>query len=102
MERVSLRDAFHGEPDSEQDGIEVLDKGPDQVTLKVKSGRLILRVPKNTPDDQVISREFMDQFMQLTLELEEGSQLTLILDESQDLVDVQLVPASERGQESEG
>lgn len=102
MERVSLRDAFHGEPDPEQDGVEVMDKGPDQVTVMVKSGRLVLRVPKNTPDDRVISREFMNQFMQLSLELEEGNQLTLVLDESQDLVDVQLVPALERGQESEG
>lgn len=102
MERVSLRDAFHGEPDNEQDGAEALGKGPDQVTLAIKSGKLILRVPKDVPDDQVVTRENMDDFMQVVLELEEGSQLTLIVDESQDLVDVQLVPAAERGQESEG
>lgn len=102
MERVSLRDAFHGEPDNEQDGAEAMGRGPDQVTVMVKSGKLILRVAKETPDDQVITRDNMDDFMQLVLELEDGSELTLEVDESQDLIDVQLVPAAERARESEG
>lgn len=102
MERVSLREAFHGEPDQAQEGAEVQDRGPDQVTVRVKGGSLILRVPNDTPDNKVISKEFMDQYLQLELELEDGSRLTVRVDDSSDLADVQLVPAAERAQESEG
>lgn len=102
MERVSLQTAFHGEPDNLADGARAEDRGPDQVTLTVKGGKLILRVPNTVPDDKVISKDYMDQFMQLVLELEDGSELNLTLDSSEDLVDTQLIPASERSQESEG
>lgn len=102
MERVSLRSAFHGETDSLEDGAAAQDRGPDQVTIEIKRGKLILRVPDATPDNRVISKDFMDQFMQLILELEDGSELNVTLDESADLVDTRLIPASERGRESEG
>lgn len=102
MERVSLRTSFHGEPDSEQDGAKVADQGPDEVTIGVKRGTIKLRVPNTTPDDGVISKEFMDQFLQIALELEDGSQLNVTIDSSTDLVDTQLIPAAERGRASEG
>lgn len=102
MERASLRSAFNGEPDNTQEGLQVENRGPDQATITIKSGTLILRVPNNVPDDQVISKEYMDQFMQLVLELEDGSQLNVTLDSSTDLADTQLIPASERAQASEG
>lgn len=102
MERVSLREAFHGEPDKTQEGLAVEGRGPDQVTVTIKGGILMLRVPNETPDDQVISKEFMDQFLQLELELEDGSHLTVVVDDSQDLADVRLIPAAERSQESAG
>lgn len=102
MERVNLRSAFHGEPDQAVDGTQTEDKGPDQVTLDIKRGKLIMRVPNDVPDDQVITKEYMDQFMQLVLELEDGSELNVTLDSENDLVGTQLIPASERSQESEG
>ena len=88
MERVSLREAFHGEPDKTQEGTAVEGKGPDQVTVNVKGGRLILRVPNDVQDNDVIAKEFMDQFLQLILELEDGSELTVLVDDSDNLADV--------------
>lgn len=102
MERVSLRTAFHGEPDNEEVGARVADQGPDEVTLAVKRGTIKLRVPNTTPDDKVISKEFMDQFLQIVLELEDGSELNVTLDSSSDMADTQLIPAAERGRASEG
>ena len=102
MERVGLRQAFHGEPDMAEEGLAVAGQGPDQVTIQIKSGKMSLRVPNFVPDDRVISKEFMDDFMQLVLELEDGSELTVILDSSSDMVDTRLIPASERGQAREG
>jgi hypothetical protein len=102
MERVSLRSAFHGEPDNLEDGSKAEDKGPDQVTIQIRGGKLVLRVPNTAPDDRVISKEYMDEFMELTLELEDGSELTVTLDSSDNMADTRLIPASERAQESEG
>jgi hypothetical protein len=102
MERVSLRTAFHGEPDNLEDGSRAEAKGPDQVTIDIKCGKLILRVPSDVPDNQVISKDWMDQFMQLVLELEDGSELNVTLDAESDMADTRLIPASERSQASEG
>lgn len=102
MERVSLRTAFHGEPDNLEDGARAADRGPDQATIQIKSGKLILRVPNTVPDSDIICKEFMDQFMQLVLELEDGSQLNVTLDSSSNMVDTQLIQANERAQASEG
>ena len=102
MERVNLRQAFHGEPDNEQEGLATGERGPDEVNIQIKRGTLVLRVPNTVPDDRVISKEYMDDFMQLKLELEDGSELTVSVDVNNDLVDTQLVPADERGRASEG
>lgn len=102
MERVNLRSAFHGEPDNLEEGMRSEAKGPDQVTVQIRGGSLILRVPAEVPDNQVISKEYMDEFMQLVLELEDGSQLNVTLDASTDLADTRLIPVSERSQASEG
>ncbi|MCC7164177.1 MAG: hypothetical protein IT331_16905 [Anaerolineae bacterium] len=102
MERVSLRTAFHGEPDNLEDGAGVETRGPDQVTISVRSGSMILRVPGDVPDNKVISKKYMDEFMQLVLELEDGSQLIVTLDAGDDLADTRLIPAAQRAQASEG
>lgn len=102
MERASLRTAFHGEPDNLEDGTRAEDRGPDQVTIQIKSGKLLLHVPNTLPDDQVISKDIMDQFLQLILELEDGSELNVTLDSDNGMVDTRLILAAERSQASEG
>ncbi len=105
MERVSLRQAFHGEPDMAQEGTAVSEQGPDQITVTVKGGTLIFRVKPEVPDNQVISRDNLDGFLELTLELEDGSQLIVTVsddDEEESNTDIRLIPANERGQESAG
>ncbi|MBI4672339.1 MAG: hypothetical protein HY741_11840 [Chloroflexi bacterium] len=102
MERVALRNAFHGEPDTAQEGTQVEGVGPDQVTIAIRSGTLVLRVPNNVPDNQVLSKEYMDEFMQLVLELEDGSELDIVLDSARDMADTRFVPAAERGRVREG
>ena len=98
MERVALRQTFHGESDAEGSG----ERGPDQVHVHVKSGTLELRVPADIPDHRVISKENIDQFMQLVLELEDGSELVVIMEAATDLVDTRLIPAREQNTASEG
>ena len=73
MRRVSLLQEFHGEPDMDQEGLEVAGVGPDEVTIDVKQGILKLRVPIETPDNDVISKKFLDRFVEAILELEDGS-----------------------------
>ena len=105
MQRVGLRQAFHGEPDMAQDGAAVVGKGPDQVIITVKDGTLVLRVNSDVPDNQVLSPENLNGFLELTLELEDGSQLTVTVNADQDddsNTDIRLVPANERAQASEG
>ncbi len=104
MERVSLRQEFHGEPDMEQEGTAAYGKGPDEVTVEVTRGKLKFRVKPEVPDDQVISRDNLEGFLQLVLELEDGSELTVIVNEDDEdsPADVRLIPAGERGRESEG
>jgi hypothetical protein len=85
-----------------QEGLAVSGEGPDEVTITIKRGVLKLRVPGTVPDNRVISKEYMDQFMQAVLELEDGSELTIVLDSATDLADTRLIPASERVLESEG
>ncbi|HZQ09055.1 MAG TPA: hypothetical protein VFD70_20930 [Anaerolineae bacterium] len=104
MERVSLRQEFHGEPDMQQEGTAAYGKGPDEVTVEVKSGKLKFRVKPEVPDNAVISRDNLEGFLQLILELEDGSELTVNITQGEDdsITDVRLVPAAERGRESEG
>lgn len=105
MERVSLRQAFHGEPDMNLDGTAVNGQGPDQVIVTVKGGTLVFRVKSDVPDDQVISSDNLSGFMELSLELEDGSALNVTISDDDDEgsnTGIRLIPANERGQSSEG
>jgi hypothetical protein len=95
MKRVNLKQEFHGEPDMAEEGIAVTGQGPDEVTMDIKRGTLTLRVPSAVPDDQVISKENIEQFLQCVMELEDGSELTIILNEERDGVDVRLETPAE-------
>lgn len=97
MRRVSVMQEFHGEPDMDQEGLEVAGVGPDEVTIDVKQGLLKLRVPIETPDNDVISKKFLDRFVEVILELEDGSELTIIIGEERDGIDIRLLTSAERG-----
>lgn len=96
MKRVNLKQEFHGESDMAEEGIAVTGEGPDEVQIAVKSGTCTLRVPSTVPDDEVISKDLLDRYLECVLELEDGSELTIILNEDRDGVDVRLQPHAER------
>ncbi len=88
MNRANLKQAFHGEPDMDEEGVEVSGEGPDEVTIEITRGTLTLRVPSTVPDNQVLDKGYLEQFLQFVLELEDGSELTVILNEDRSGVDV--------------
>lgn len=88
MKRANLKQEFHGEPDMAEEGSAVSGLGPDEVTVDIKGGTLTLRTPSDTPDNRVMDDEYLEQYLQLVVELEDGSELTVTLDEDRDGVDV--------------
>ncbi len=88
MKRATLKQEFHGEPDMAQEGAQVAGSNPDEVTVQVKVGTLTLRVPADVPDDRALGKEYLEQHLQFVLELEDGSEMTVILSEDRDGVDV--------------
>src|SRR5438093_1434730 len=99
MKRVNLKQEFHGEPDMEVEGIRVAGEGPDEVTIEITRGTLTLRVPSDTHDDQVLDKKFLDHYLQCVLELENGGELTIILSEDNDGVDVRWLTKAEIARE---
>ncbi len=95
MKRANLKQEFHGEPDMAAEGIAVSGQGPDEVTIGITRGTLTLRVPPEVPDNRVLSKEYLDQFLQCVFELEDGSELTIILNEDRDGVDVRRATRAE-------
>ncbi len=90
MKRANLKQEFHGEPDMAQEGAAVSGIGPDEVTLDIKRGTLTLRVPSDVPDNQVVDKKYFEQHVQCVFELEDGSEVTIILNEDRDGVDVRV------------
>ncbi len=88
MKRANLKQEFHGEPDMAEEGASVSGIGPDEITIDIKGGTLTLRTPSDVPDNHVLDKEYLEQHMQLVLVLEDGSELTVILTEDRDGVDV--------------
>ena len=99
MKRVNLKQEFHGEPDMAEEGIAVSGQGPDEVTIDIKRGTLTLRVPSDVPDEQVLSPEYIEQFLECVLQLEDGSELSIILNEDRDGVDVRLTTPADMERE---
>ncbi len=95
MKRANLKSEFHGEPDMAEEGTAVAGQGPDEVTFEITRGTLTLRVPADVPDDRVLSRKYLDQFLQCVMVLEDGSELTIILNEDRDGVDVRVESRAE-------
>jgi hypothetical protein len=93
MKRANLKQEFHGEPDMAEEGAAVSGRGPDEVTLDIKAGTLTLRVPADVADDQVVDPKYLDQYLQCVFQLEDGSEIAIILNEDRDGVDVRLEKA---------
>ncbi|MGE5139154.1 MAG: hypothetical protein ACM3JD_06830 [Rudaea sp.] len=101
MKRANLKQEFHGEPDMAEEGTEVSGLGPDEVTVDIKRGNITLRVPSTVPDDQVVDAKYFEQYVQCVFELEDGSQITIILNEDRDGVDVRVESPQQLARERE-
>jgi hypothetical protein len=73
MKRRNVQQAFVGEPNPNQEGLEVDNEGDDAVELEVQSGRVMVTVPASTPDDQVLQHP---GYLSGELTLEDGRTLT--------------------------
>ncbi len=95
MKRANLKQEFHGEPDMAQEGTQVYGIGPDDITLDITRGTLTLRVPADVPDNQVVDKKYFEQHLQCVFELEDGSEVTIILSEDRNGVDVRVETPSQ-------
>jgi hypothetical protein len=73
MKRRNVQQAFVGEPDPTQEGLETQSEGDDAVEVEVTSGRVMVTVPASTPDDQVLAQQ---GYLSGELALEDGRTLT--------------------------
>lgn len=73
MKRVNIKEAFVGEPDPNEEGINAVGNSNDAVELKVESGAITLIVPPNTADPKVMNKAVG---LQGELKLEGGRQVT--------------------------
>lgn len=74
MQRRNLKQAFVGESDPNQEGIDVQEDSDEEVELEVTSGRIAFVVSPDTPDDEAIERY---KFVHAELLLENGVRVTL-------------------------
>ena len=73
MKRRNVQQAFIGEPDPNQEGIEAAASGEDAVEVDIRGGRLLTTIPAGTPDDQVFAHK---GYLSGELTLEDGRTLT--------------------------
>jgi hypothetical protein len=73
VKRLSVQDAFVGEPDSNQEGIDAVSSGQDAVELEIRGGRLLTTIDHETPDDQALEHH---GYLSGELILEDGRHLT--------------------------
>src|SRR6266498_1754624 len=91
MKRVNIKDAFVGEPDSSQEGVEAEDSD-EAVILAVRGGEIVAVVPAGTPDDSAIAAATtirgalrLENERVLTFEIHEGASSAFFEDESAEL-----------------
>jgi tRNA nucleotidyltransferase (CCA-adding enzyme) len=72
MRRVNIQEAFVGEPDPAQEGLEAA-QSDEALILSVRGGELTIVVPTNTPDDRAIEHA---KLLRGTLTLENERVLT--------------------------
>ncbi len=73
MKRRNVQQAFTGEPDPSQEGIEAAAEGEDAVEIEVRGGRLLTTVDHDTPDDGVLEHH---GYLSGELILEDGRRFT--------------------------
>ncbi len=73
MKRRNVQQAFTGEPDPSQEGIEAALHGQDAIELEIRGGRLLTTVDHTTPDDAVLERH---GYLSGELLLEDGRRLS--------------------------
>ena len=73
MKRRNVQQAFVGEPNPNQEGLEAQDEGDDAVEFEVQQGRVMVTVPATIPDDQVLANP---GYLSGELTLEDGRTLT--------------------------
>lgn len=76
MKRSNVQQAFVGEPDPNQEGLEAEHEGDDAVEIAVRGGRVMVTVPSSTSDDQVLQHQ---GYLSGELTLEDGRTLTFEL-----------------------
>jgi hypothetical protein len=73
VKRRNVQQAFVGEPNPNQEGIDAAQTGEDAVELEIRGGRLLTTVDHETPDDQVLEHH---GYLSGELLLEDGRCLT--------------------------
>ncbi len=96
MNRVGLKQSFHGEPNLNQEGLAAGQDELEEVTLDVRSGRVKFLVPADVPDDKLIQNEFLERFFHCVLELENGAELSIWINEGSHGVDLRMRAAQEK------
>jgi hypothetical protein len=92
MKRIGLKQQFHGESDSCEEGWAVDQDSTDEVVLDIVGGTVSFAVPSNVPDDEVAENNLADRFLCCTLKLENGAELDVWINEGANGVDLRLVP----------
>ena len=73
MKRRNVQQAFVGEPDPNQEGLEAANEGEDAVEIDVQRGRVMVTVPAALTDDRVLEH---GGYLSGELTLEDGRTLT--------------------------
>jgi hypothetical protein len=73
VKRRNVQQAFVGEPDPNQEGIDAAETGQDAVEFEIRGGRLLTTVDHETPDDHVLEHH---GYLSGELLLEDGRRLT--------------------------
>jgi hypothetical protein len=76
MKRVSLKQQFHGEGESGLEGAVVAREDKDEVTMDVVGGSISFVVPSDAPDKDVFQNAFLERYLNGTLQLENGKELS--------------------------
>lgn len=91
MKRVSLREPFHDGAEPQLPNGDAAD-GQDQVILNVVSGVLSFMAPSSVSDDEITQEQFLEHFVNCSLQLENGAQLLIWINSGAHGVEVQLEP----------